>query len=306
MVRWLQRRPGATMVPFLFQEEGFVMATQKQIEANRENARKSTGPKTEAGKAASSANALSHGLTANDAVVLVEEEAEDYDRLQEGVIADLEPAGVLQAALAQRVAVLLWRLGRVARLEAELFHHGQLTFERDRLDQVETRALTRLFNADQLGEEAVEAREKRAEERLMINVRIDVEAPRANVLVNQQETARAYDQLARHEAMLQRALNRTLAEFRRLREASGAAARSNAAASVSSTHPEPAPSGDGRPPALQGPRTSARSAHAGDEHDDGKALLQNEANSAQPIESTEESGKFEGPAEAPSRDFPIP
>ena len=91
-------------------------------------------------------------------MVLAEEEAEDYDRLEEGVIAELEPAGVLQAVLAQRVAVLLWRLGRVARLEAELFHHGQLTFERNRLGRVETRALTRLFNADQPGEEAVEAR----------------------------------------------------------------------------------------------------------------------------------------------------
>ena len=128
----------------------------------------------------------------------------------------------------------------------------------------------------------------------MIDVRIDVEAPRADVLVNQRETARAYDQLARHEAMLQRALNRTLAEFRLLRDASGAAARSDATSPVLSTHPEPAPSGDGRPPALQGPRTSARSAHTGDEHDDGKALLQNEANSVQPLESTEESGEFGG------------
>ena len=195
------------------------MATQEQIDANRENARKSTGPKTEAGKAASSANALSHGLTANYAVVLVEEDAEEFDRLEEGVIADLEPAGALQAALAQRVAVLLWRLGRVARLEAELFHHGQLTFERNQLDQAETRALMKRCIADQLGEEAVKAREKLAEKRLMIDVSIHVEAPCAKVLVKQQESARAYDQLARHEATLQRALNRTLAEVRRLRDA---------------------------------------------------------------------------------------
>ena len=41
------------------------MATPAQIEANRRNARKSTGPKTAAGKAASSRNALTHGMTAS-------------------------------------------------------------------------------------------------------------------------------------------------------------------------------------------------------------------------------------------------
>lgn len=57
------------------------MATRKQIRANRKNARKSTGPKTEAGKAASSTNALSHGLAAAETVVLPEEEPEDFERL---------------------------------------------------------------------------------------------------------------------------------------------------------------------------------------------------------------------------------
>ena len=39
------------------------MASNRQIKANRENAKRSTGPKTEAGKARSRRNALRHGLS---------------------------------------------------------------------------------------------------------------------------------------------------------------------------------------------------------------------------------------------------
>ena len=106
------------------------MATKRQIAANRRNARKSTGPKTAAGKAASSANALRHGLAAARAVVLPDEDGEAYERLRQGVIADLDPDGALQEALAQRIVVLLWRLDRAARLEAELFVHGRLAVQR--------------------------------------------------------------------------------------------------------------------------------------------------------------------------------
>ena len=119
------------------------MASRKQIRANRRNARKSTGPRSEAGKAASSANALSHGLTAARTVVLPEEEPEAFERLRQGVVADLAPAGALQQALAQRIAGLLWRLDRVARLEAELFAHGRLA-KRPRLARPVGNAVPRL------------------------------------------------------------------------------------------------------------------------------------------------------------------
>ena len=55
------------------------MATEKQIQANRNNAKKSTGPRTEQGKAASSQNALKHGLLARDAVLPGEDPAELTD-----------------------------------------------------------------------------------------------------------------------------------------------------------------------------------------------------------------------------------
>ena len=55
------------------------MATEKQKKANRENAKKSTGPRTEEGKARSSQNGIKHGLLARDAVMADEDPAE-YDR----------------------------------------------------------------------------------------------------------------------------------------------------------------------------------------------------------------------------------
>lgn len=87
--------------------------------ANRSNALASTGPRTLEGKARSSQNAMRHGLRAGDAVV---PKLESEDAWQEHVgawYAALAPVGRLEAMLAERVAVVTWRLNRVVRLEVE-------------------------------------------------------------------------------------------------------------------------------------------------------------------------------------------
>ena len=271
------------------------MATRKQIRANRRNARKSTGPRSDAGKAASSANALSHGLTAARTVVLPEEEPEDFEQLRQGVIADLAPAGALQEALAQRIAVLLWRLDRVARLEAELFAHGHLAKQRDSLAQSETQALVSRGLAEHLGDKALEAQGRLDELRRRIDMKMLTEAPSARVLVERKESARAYDQLARHEATLQRALDRTLAAFHRLRDAATEAADADAAPEAAPADPDPAPSRDERSPALQRPGVPAGGPAHGGEAD----VLQNEASSAQRLEGEERIGVGVNPPAAP-------
>ena len=271
------------------------MATRKQIKANRRNARKSTGPRTETGKAASSANALSHGLTAAETVVLPEEEPEDFERLRQGVIADLAPAGALQEALAQRIAVLLWRLDRVARLEAELFIHGEFALDRASLDSAGWSAAAARLAAEQMGPEAVEAHEERQKRKIHLEACMYAEAPSARVLVERKESARAYDQLARHEATLQRALDRTLAAFHRLREAAAEAASADAVPEAAPADPDPAPSRDKRSPALQRPGVPA----GGPAHDGDTEVLQNEANSAQGIEGEDRIGAGVNPPTAP-------
>ena len=93
------------------------MTSEAKLEANRRNAKKSTGPRTDAGKALARYNAVRHGvLTA--APLLPGEDAAAWDRHNAGVAASLAPAGALEEALAGRVALTLWRLGRFARAEA--------------------------------------------------------------------------------------------------------------------------------------------------------------------------------------------
>ena len=92
------------------------MATPKQITANGANAAHSTGPKTPAGRARSSKNALRHGLR-SDLPVLPGERAEDWQAHHDGILRSLAPAGTLEQCLAERVALCLWRPQRVAAYE---------------------------------------------------------------------------------------------------------------------------------------------------------------------------------------------
>ena len=93
------------------------MATEKQIQANRNNAKKSTGPRTEHGKAASSQNALKHGLLARDAV-LPGEDPTDYEAQIAALEADIQPEGALECELVRQLADAQWRMRRLARIES--------------------------------------------------------------------------------------------------------------------------------------------------------------------------------------------
>jgi hypothetical protein len=74
------------------------MTSYRQVEANRRNALKSTGPKTEAGKQASRCNAVRHGLTA-ETVIGALEDAEDYKAFESAVIADYDAQSAVEREL---------------------------------------------------------------------------------------------------------------------------------------------------------------------------------------------------------------
>src|SRR5215470_4059216 len=97
------------------------MSSFRQIEANRRNARLSTGPASEEGKRRSRQNAVRHGLTA-ETVIGALEDAEDYAAFEMAVTADYEAQSVVERELVLRLASLLWRLRRASAIERGLFN----------------------------------------------------------------------------------------------------------------------------------------------------------------------------------------
>jgi hypothetical protein len=93
------------------------MASSSKLVANRRNAQFSTGPKTVEGKAASSRNALRHGLLSGQ-VVLPDESAAEFDEFCDRITTDRSPVGEIEAILVERIVFASWRLRRVARIEA--------------------------------------------------------------------------------------------------------------------------------------------------------------------------------------------
>jgi hypothetical protein len=95
------------------------MSSAKKRAANRANARKSTGPRTQAGKEASRRNSLVHGLSA-EVLLLDHEDPAEFEGLRDALVADYAPASVLECEFVDRLVSIVWRMRRVPVLEREL------------------------------------------------------------------------------------------------------------------------------------------------------------------------------------------
>jgi len=98
------------------------MATQRQIEANRLNALKSTGPRTTEGKAASCLNALKSGLDSESKFVTGEERA-DFQKLQTEYFEMLRPRTPFERFQVDRLIRSEWLLRRMMRVESHLWEY---------------------------------------------------------------------------------------------------------------------------------------------------------------------------------------
>ena len=97
------------------------MTTEKQILANQQNAKRSTGPRTEAGKRRSRRNAIRHGLRA-ETVIDGLEDAADYRAFERAIKSDYSPQTAIEGQLVSRLASLLWWLRRAVIIESALLN----------------------------------------------------------------------------------------------------------------------------------------------------------------------------------------
>ena len=114
--------------------------SDKKLEANRRNSLKSTGPRSDEGKARSAMNALKHGLTA-EMLILPNEDPEAYDALLQQWLDDFQPANAAERALIDLSVQSIWKLDRANRHEraetALRVRHAADAFECDEQIRVE-------------------------------------------------------------------------------------------------------------------------------------------------------------------------
>jgi len=90
---------------------------------NRANAQKSTGPSSRAGKQRSSMNAVRHNLSGQH-LMLLDTEAEAYNRMAASMLVDLNPKSEPERQIAQKVIDINFRLNRLTAIENNLFTFG--------------------------------------------------------------------------------------------------------------------------------------------------------------------------------------
>jgi hypothetical protein len=145
-------------------------ASEKQRLANRANARRSTGPKTGAGKARASVNAVRHGLTAKRLVIAGEDHAQ-FERFCAELESQCAPTTEVARRLARQLAGILWRLRRVSSFEASIFsaRAAEVTPE-------QTRTMEE-FHREQMAEIAARYRTAESDDRGSVEPQIKVTEP---------------------------------------------------------------------------------------------------------------------------------
>jgi hypothetical protein len=104
------------------------MSSPAQAAANLANAQNSTGPRTDAGKAASSQNALKFGFTAKTVLLPGEDEAA-YRSMCEGMFTSFVPDCTPEKELIQLLCDTQWRLHRCGRIEAAIMSADVIDFK---------------------------------------------------------------------------------------------------------------------------------------------------------------------------------
>jgi hypothetical protein len=175
------------------------MATEMQLKANRKNALKSTGPRTEEGKETASQNAIKHGLRAKRDVIRTENQ-DEFDIFRESMIADILPDGAMEEMLAERIISLSWRLKR-----AEHFQNAVI----DALIEHGLHGASSGFGWTSDNRERAQKEAAAGDVDIMLGIVINHDFANAKTL----------DMLLSYERRIESSLYRTIAELKKVRQA---------------------------------------------------------------------------------------
>jgi hypothetical protein len=249
------------------------MATKAQIEANRRNALKSTGPRTPDGKHRSSLNSLIHGLCAEDASLQddFETAAEIQDHIDE-YLDYHQPADPLERDALIDAAVSRVRLNRILRAESGLLNNARdFTYATTRYKETDGRVVV-VHDLNRFRPDRRRAASNKHLSEAWQHIKADL------------------DLLSRYENRLSRRLNNAVKTFQALRRARLEAEQQQQAS-------EPAPATAALPPTpLPAPETPRKpAAHA---HSD--QTLPSEPNSGLTVQPATPSSPFPDPVAAPA------
>ena len=104
------------------------VVSSNKVRANRDNAKRSTGPKTLSGKEKVSGNALTHGLTAEKHVI-IGESIDEFNTFKDSMFKVYEPLGAHEEEIFIKLVELLWRLRRVGVIETGIYGNEILEFD---------------------------------------------------------------------------------------------------------------------------------------------------------------------------------
>jgi len=110
--------------------------SQKKIEANRRNAKKSTGPKTEEGKARSAMNSIKYGIY-SDKYLIKDESYEEFDNYRRKILKCLNPTNAVLFDMATHVVSNGWEYQRCTLLESKILNSKSLKHDAERKENNE-------------------------------------------------------------------------------------------------------------------------------------------------------------------------
>lgn len=99
------------------------MSSDKQVIANRSNAIKLTGPRTEEGKAIVCQNAVKHGILCQE-IPIDENERMAFDEFRSSMTLQLNPVGDFEHFIVDRIISSAWRLRRIIYIETAFYRDG--------------------------------------------------------------------------------------------------------------------------------------------------------------------------------------